>query len=65
MDVGMLRLDPHYRRVVHVIVMVVRNHYRVNGWNILYLAGHFCVTLRSEPSEWTAPLAKHRIEKYS
>lgn len=65
MHVWMLGFDFHDGRVIHVIIMIVRDHHGVYDGNVLDLTRHFGVPLWPYPAARTAPFTEDWIEQYS
>lgn len=55
----------HDGRMIHMIVVVMRDNNSIDRRDILDLAWNFCVALGAKPGERAAALAKDRIEKYA
>lgn len=64
MDIWMLRLDLHYRGVIHMIIMVVRNDYRIYGGYLLNRTRYIGESFGTHPAEGTASLTEDWIEQY-
>ena len=65
MNIRMFRFDFHDGWVVHMIVMIVRNHHGVYDWNVLDLTGDFGVSLGPDPAARTTSFAEDRVEQDS
>lgn len=65
LHVRVLCLDFHYGRMIHVIVVVMRDDNSIDSRDVLDLAWNVCVALGAKPGEWTTALAKDRIEEYT
>lgn len=63
MTVRMELRNFHDRWVRQVVVVVVRDDYRVDCGNVFDLAGHFGVALWAEPRQWRASVCKDGIEE--
>lgn len=65
MDVGVSSFDFHDCGVVHVVVVVVGDDYRVDDGDVFDLAWDFGVAFWAKPGEGAATLAKDGVEEDS
>lgn len=61
----MLCLNLHYGRMIHMIIVIMGDDNSIDNRDILDSAWNLRVALGAKPGEWTAALAKDRIEEHA